>query len=114
MTGVPTLRMPTDAAVTFYYPRLGHLTNVTLAVFHVANFQLSDEGARVRIGNLGGPGGSGGTYTQSHIEVYRGDTGGLPSLAARTHLRIDPATVFDVTREALAKATSLQSDRGGY
>ncbi len=109
-TSMPT---PTDAAVMFYYPRLGNLTNVTLAVFHVANFHLSNEGERVRIGNIGGPGGSVGSYRHSHIEFYRGNTG-LPSAAARTHLRIDPATVFEVTREAIAKATSSQSDRGGY
>jgi len=68
----------------------------------------------LRIGNIGGPGGSVGSYRHSHIEFYRGNTGGLPSLAARAHLRIDPATVFEVTREAIAKATSSQSDRGGY
>ncbi|HBB86553.1 MAG TPA: hypothetical protein DC047_02935 [Blastocatellia bacterium] len=110
-SSVPT---PTDAAVLFYYPRLGRLTNVTLAVFHVADFQLSDEGARVRIGNIGGPGGSIGTYKHSHIEFYRGDTGGLPSLAARSCLRIDPATVFEATQEAIARAGTAQSDRGGY
>lgn len=92
---------PTDAAVTFYYPRLGGLTNVTLAVFHVAHFQLSYEGDRVRIGNIGGKGGSVGSYRHSHIEFYRGNTG-LPSADARVHLRIDPATVFAITREAVA------------
>ncbi|HEX9630158.1 MAG TPA: hypothetical protein VF961_09075 [Pyrinomonadaceae bacterium] len=110
-TSMPT---PTDAAVMFYYPRLGHLTNVTLAVFHVANFQLTEEGDRVRIGNIGGPGGSVGNYRHSHIEFYRGNTGGLPSLAARSRLRIDPAKVFDVTREAIARAGAWQSERGGY
>ena len=84
---------PTDAAVTFFYPRLGNLTNVTLAVFHVANFSISNEGGRVRIGNIGGPGGSVSSYKHSHIEFYRGDTG-LPSAAARTQLRIDPVSVF--------------------
>lgn len=82
-----------DAAVTFYYPRLGNLTNVTLAVFHVANFGLCYEGERVRIGNIGGPGGSVASYRHSHLEFYRGNTG-LPPLSARTYLRIDPATVF--------------------
>ncbi|MDQ1636769.1 MAG: hypothetical protein QOF62_108 [Pyrinomonadaceae bacterium] len=105
---------PTDAAVTFYYPRLGRLTDVTLAVFHVADFQLTDEGTRVRIGNIGGRGGSVGTYKHSHIEFYRGNTGGLPSLAARSCLRIDPATVFAATPEASARAGVAQSDRGGY
>ena len=84
---------PTDAAITFYYPRLGNVTNVTLAVFHVANFRLTPEGERVRIGDIGGRGGSIATYKHSHIEFYRGDTG-LPSFAARANLRIDPAIVF--------------------
>ena len=84
---------PTDAAVTFFYPRLGNLTNVTLAVFHVANFKLTPEGERVRIGDIGGRGGSVATYKHSHIEFYRGDTG-LPRSAARPQLRIDPVTIF--------------------
>lgn len=84
---------PTDAVVTFYYPRLGNLTDVTLAVFHVTNFQLVYEQGRVRIGNIGGPGGSVASYKHSHLEFYRGDTG-LPPLATRVQLRIDPATVF--------------------
>lgn len=84
---------PTDAAVTFFYPRLGNLTNVTLAVFHVANFKLSADGERVRIGDIGGRGGSVASYKHSHIEFYRGDTG-LPPSAARPQLRIDPVTIF--------------------
>jgi len=110
-TSTPT---PTDAAVVFYYPRLGHLTDVSVAVFHIADFHLSDEGARVRIGNIGGPGGSIGTYKHSHIEFYRGNTGGLPSPAARARLRIDPAKVFEVSREALAMVNRSQSERPGY
>lgn len=89
-SGEPT---PTDAAVTFYYPRLGNLTDVTLAVFHVANFCLTPEGERVRIGDIGGRGGSVASYKHSHLEFYRGDTG-LPAAAARAQLRIDPDIVF--------------------
>ena len=85
---------PTDAAVLFYYPKLGNLTDVTLAVFHVADFQIVNEGDRVRIGNLGGPGGSSPLYKHSHIEFYRGNVGSLPGAAARPALRIDPAVVF--------------------
>ena len=85
---------PTDAAITFYYPRLGNLTDVTLAVFHVANFRLSYEGQRVRIGSTGGRGGSIACYRHAHLEFYRGDTG-LPSSASRPRLRIDPTTVFE-------------------
>jgi hypothetical protein len=112
-TSNSSMPTPIDAAVTFYYPRLGRLTNVTLAVFHIANFQLSNEGDRVRIGNIGGPGGSVGTYRHSHIEFYSGNTG-LPSAAARARLRIDPAMVFDVTREAVAKVRVSQTQHGGF
>jgi len=96
---------PTDAAVTFYYPKLGNLTDVTLAVFHVANFHLSYEGERVRIGNIGGPGGSIGSYRHAHIEFYRGDTG-LPSAAARVKLRIDPVTAFASTSDIVVRSKS--------
>ena len=88
---------PTDAAVTFYYPRLGNLTDVTLALFHVDGFQIVSEGDRWRIGNIGGPGGSSPLYRHSHIEFYRGNTG-LPAPGMRASLRIDPATIFPVTQ----------------
>jgi hypothetical protein len=84
---------PTDAAVTFYYPKLGNLTDVTLAVFHVSDFQITSEGDRVRVGSIGGPGGSSPLYKHSHIEFYKGNVG-LPAAAARAALRINPATVF--------------------
>lgn len=84
---------PTDAAMLFYYPKLGNLTDVTLAVFHVADFKIVSEGDRVRIGNIGGPGGSSSLYKHSHIEFYRGNRS-LPSASERAALRIDPATVF--------------------
>ena len=84
---------PTDAAVTFYYPKLGNLTDVTLAVFHIADFEIRAEGDRVRIGNIAGMGGSSPLYKHSHIEFYQGNTG-LPPADARMRLRIDPAAVF--------------------
>ena len=94
---------PTDAAVTFYYPKLGDLTDVTLVVFHVSNFHLSSEGGRMRIGSIGGPGGSIGSYRHAHIEFYRGNTG-LPSTSSRVKLRIDPVTVFSsMTAMALVR-----------
>jgi hypothetical protein len=93
---------PTDAAMTFYYPRLGNLTDVTLAVFHIADFQIRDEGSRVRIGSIGGPGGSTASYKHSHIEFYSGNTG-LPPLSARSGLRIDPAKVFSAASAGLSK-----------
>jgi hypothetical protein len=84
---------PTDAVVTFYYPKLGKLTDITIAVFHVASFETVTEGARVRIGKIGGPGGSAPYYKHSHIEFYRGNCG-LPKLEDRPRLRIDPSKVF--------------------
>ncbi|MBA2526164.1 MAG: hypothetical protein H0V18_10355 [Pyrinomonadaceae bacterium] len=84
---------PTDAAVTFFYPRLGNFSDVTLAVFHIANFGISQESGRIKIGTVGGRGGSYAFYKHSHIEFYRGNTG-LPSASARQRLRIDPAAVF--------------------
>ena len=84
---------PTDAAITFYYPRLGNLINVTVAVFHVANFNIVRENGRVRIGYIGGNGGSYPYYRHSHIEFYVGNVG-LPSASRRVVLRIDPASVF--------------------
>jgi hypothetical protein len=103
-SGAPT---PTDAAVTFYYPRLGNFSNITLAVFHIANFKITHEAERVKIGTVGGRGGSYAFYKHSHIEFYRGNTG-LPSSSARQHLRIDPAAVFSVTSTTarLKKATT--------
>jgi hypothetical protein len=90
---------------------LGNLTNVTLAVFHIANFHLSDEArGRVRIGNIGGPGGAVAYYKHSHVEFYRGDTG-LPSGASRPGLRIDAATVFE-TRADLAMRSTPGSSAG--
>jgi len=103
---------PTDAAVTFYYPRLGNLTDVTLAVFHVANFHLTNEGQRVRIGNTGGRGGSIACYRHSHLEFYRGNTG-LPSSASRPRLRIDPASVFEPTSD-IARRSRTTSTRASY
>jgi hypothetical protein len=126
---------PTDAAVTFFYPRLGNFTNVTLAVFHVADFVLgrgtgrgtgvspvdrtpenghanTSASARIRIGSIGGPGGSCAVYKHSHIEFYRGDVG-LPSSSEREHLRIDPAAVFalnSTTATRTRSATARRSD----
>ena len=91
---------PTDAVVTFYYPRLGNLTDITLAVFHVADFQIGYEGERVRIGSIGGPGGSSVLYKHSHIEFFKGNTG-LPPLTDRPHLRIDPAAVFGAASDVV-------------
>ena len=84
---------PTDAAITFFYPRLGNFTNVTVAVFHIADFTISREHGRVRIGFIGGRGGSYPSYKHAHIEFYRGNVG-LPTAKSRAALRIDPAIIF--------------------
>jgi hypothetical protein len=109
-TSHSTTPTPIDAAVTFYYPRLGNYTDVTLAVFHVANFELSEKDGRVRIGNIGGRGGSIACYRHSHIEFYRGDTG-LPAAAARTALRINPTTVFQSTSDIASRSTMASATR---
>lgn len=93
-SGVPS---PKDAVVTFYYPRLGNFTDITLAVFHVADFQIGYEVDRIRIGNIGGPGGSSAFYKHSHIEFYRGNTA-LPPASSRSALRIDPSLIFNASR----------------
>lgn len=93
-TSHSTMPTPSDAAITFYYPRLGNLANVTLAVFHIANFTIVRENGRVRIGEIGGRGGSYQYYKHSHIEFYSGNVG-LPSSGRRPALRIDPAIVFE-------------------
>lgn len=95
---------PTDAAISFYYPRLGQLSDVTLVVFHIADFELKDEGERVRIGRIGGRGGSNNAYKHAHLEFYKGDTG-LPNAAARVGLRIDPSSVFT---QSLQTALNVQ------
>ena len=99
---------PTDAAVTFYYLRLGSLKNVTLAVFHIADFRLDDRGERVRIGHTGGRGGSIACYRHSHIEFYSGNTG-LPSSSTRPGLRIEPAHVFGAPAHIASR--SVADDR---
>jgi hypothetical protein len=92
---------PSDAAITFFYPRLGNLRNVTVAVFHIANFSISEENGRVRIGEIGGRGGSYQYYKHSHIEFYRGNVG-LPPAKVRPALRIDPVVVFRSHLENIA------------
>jgi YD repeat-containing protein len=96
-TSTPT---PSDAAITFYYPTLGRLSNVTVAVFHVADFAVRNENGRVRIGNIGGRGGSYEQYRHSHIEFYRGNTG-LPASARRATVRINPAEVFSAGADSV-------------
>ncbi|MGQ0762158.1 MAG: hypothetical protein ACT4OT_09100 [Acidobacteriota bacterium] len=93
-SGVPS---PKDAVVTFYYPRLGNVTDITLAVFHVADFQIAYEGDRIRIGNIGGPGGSATLYKHSHIEFYNGNTA-LPAAGSRSALRLEPSMIFSANR----------------
>lgn len=72
--GQPTSPSPNAGVVLIYYPQLGNLTNVTLAIYHVGNFNVRREGDRVRIGTTGGPGGGqGGNYNlHSHFEIWNG------------------------------------------
>lgn len=106
-TSHTTTPTPTDAAITFFYPRLGNFSNVTLAVFHVADFAIKEESGRIRIGNIGGRGGSFELYKHSHIEFYRGNTG-LPASNKRQALRIDPALVFSTGYDSVRLRTIAQ------
>jgi hypothetical protein len=103
-TSHSTTPTQSDAAITFYYPYLGNLTNVTLAVFHIANFAIVRENGRVRIGEIGGRGGSYEYYRHSHIEFYSGNVG-LPSASRRPALRIDPSGVFQTGLQNVARNT---------
>lgn len=75
---------PTQGIVTFYYPKLGNRTNVTLYVMHVKKpFKLQRIGGRWSVGFTGGPGGLGYwtingkevKITHAHIDAYEGDIG---------------------------------------
>ena len=95
--GQPTGPTRGDAVVTFYYPQLFGMKNVTLAVFHVADFGLQKVGDRVRIGRTGGPGGDSGGPSpnrHAHFELWNGRTGFLPPGAKRDAARIPLTSVI--------------------
>jgi hypothetical protein len=85
-----------DAVSLFYYPKLGTYSDVTLAVYHVADFNVvkttKNASGSVRIGRIAGPGGDGPDYLHSHVEVHRG--WGLPGLEGRNKTRIFFRDVF--------------------
>jgi RHS repeat-associated protein len=85
-----------DAVATFHYAQLGNQTNVTLAVYHVANFGIQrnnrNEAGSVRIGMSGGPGGQDFGYRHSHLEVHSGR--GLPPFDGRNRTRQFFSRVF--------------------
>lgn len=79
----------------FYYSNLGKFfENVSLVVTHVANYNIRNEGGRVRIGDIGGPGGTSAAYNpnepyiHSHFSLLRGqvDRSGRTSLASMPKL----------------------------
>ncbi|HEX7313995.1 MAG TPA: RHS repeat-associated core domain-containing protein, partial [Pyrinomonadaceae bacterium] len=76
--GQPTPPTVGANVVLIYYPVLGKQKNVTLAIFHVANFNPQRVGTRVRIGTTGGKGGDetvfrpGRPNKHAHFEVWRG------------------------------------------
>jgi YD repeat-containing protein len=62
--------VPDQASYGINYSRLGNLTNVTLVVTHVANFNPRKEpDGRVRIGDIGGLGGTKPGYVHSHLGI---------------------------------------------
>ncbi len=83
---------------TFYYPRLGNLMDITIAIFHVADFgiQQSNPNAAgsIRIGRTGGTGrdsgprsGRLGPNRHSHFELWNGGNGYLRAGGARDAAR---------------------------
>jgi RHS repeat-associated protein len=88
--------------IMIYFARLGGLSDVTVAAFHVVNINTSmprDENGRRKLGDLGhGAGGSWSygtrdttgrmTWTRgvhAHLEVYRGKHTSLPALGNKPH-----------------------------
>lgn len=73
---VPT---PTQAAVTFYYKKLGNVEDATLLLMHVKNFNPKRDNNRWHIGKIGGVGGVsktvGRNYMHSHFMLLKGDVG---------------------------------------
>ena len=86
-----------DAVATFHYRQLGGHSNVTLAVFHVANFGIqrnnTNNAGSVRIGTSGGSGGDTVGYRHSHLELHRG-RGLPPTMAGRNRTRLNFRRVF--------------------
>jgi hypothetical protein len=90
-SGSPTGPTKGDAVTSFFYKDFFGMKNVTLAIFHVADFgleRMSD--GRVRIGTTGGSGGNSGGTTpnlHSHFELWQG-RGYRPPGAGRDAARI--------------------------
>ena len=83
-----------DNIVTAYYKNFGTEKNVTLAIFHVADFGVRSVANRTRIGTTGGLGGnSNGVNIHSHFELWRG-RGYQPPGASRDRARIPFTPVF--------------------
>jgi hypothetical protein len=64
---------PGDASYGINYSRLGNLSNVTLVISHVADYKPRIENGRLRLGNIGGPGGNPEPkYFHSHLAILKG------------------------------------------
>lgn len=76
LTQKPT---PAQAVVTFFYKRLGNVTNTTLLLMHVKDFKPTKQGNRWYIGKIGGRGGEitnlEKPYLHSHFALLKGDVG---------------------------------------
>jgi RHS repeat-associated protein len=91
-----TITKPTkdDNIVTAYYKRFGTEKDVTLAIFHVADYGVRNVAGRLRIGTTGGLGGnSNGVNMHSHFELWRG-RGYRPPGPSRDAARIPFTPVF--------------------
>ncbi len=76
----------------FFYRRLGNLRNVSLVASHIADFKVSGEGGRFRIGNIGGPGGDSSSvnpnqpYIHAHYTLLQGRVTATRSLESMRHI----------------------------
>jgi YD repeat-containing protein len=81
----------------FFYPRLGDLRNVSLVATHIANFNVRNEGGRIRIGDIGGPGGDSSEgnpndpYIHAHFTLVQGRVTANRSLDSMKHISFPDA-----------------------
>jgi hypothetical protein len=79
----------------FFYASLGTLRNVSLVATHIAGFSVRSEGNRIRIGDIGGPGGWSGKpddpdnhdpYIHAHYSLLQGRVTANRSLESMKHI----------------------------
>jgi hypothetical protein len=69
---VPKTDSKGNTYIFVHFNKLGNLTNVTLAIFHLDNIQKTRDGNRILVGRTGGPGGYFIDDMHAHFELYDG------------------------------------------